>query len=239
MKKANAIRILIVDDELEILSSTEELFKLFGYQTVAVASAELALEQLKTNTFEIVLSDIKLPKMDGYQLLQEIRNTVKTQICVFLMSGHNQYSIRQMFDAGATGFFEKPMSTKNVRDTVIKSLVPRYQRWSQKSEDQYKSIHFNFQSFDEMLKSKKVKFGIGGLCIEDLSTQFQIDELIEFKITFQQQKEISDLSGAGIIRWVEPGDQNVGFEITFLEDNCRGFICNWLNQQELKSFIPG
>ncbi len=235
MKKPGAIQILLVDDDPALLEATQDIFKLFGYQTVAVSSAELALEQLKSNIFEIVLSDIRLPKMDGYQLLQEIRNTVKTQICVFLTSGHNRYSIKQMYEAGATGFFEKPMDTTTIRDTIIKSLVPRFQRWSQRTQSSDKKIELKFQSFEEMLESKKVKIGIGGLCIESPAHDFQIHQPVEFKVSFEQGVEFS---GAGIIRWVDPQTQNLGLEITFLEDNCRSFICQWLNQQEIKSYIP-
>ena len=235
MKKPSAIRILIVDDEPNLLAATKDIFQLFGYQTVAVSSAELALEQLKSNVFEIVLSDIRLPKMDGYQLLQEIRNTVKTQICVFLTSGYNSYSIQQLYQAGATGFFEKPIDTSTIRDTIIKSLVPRFQRWSQKTQITDKIIYLNFLSFDQMLKSEKVKIGIGGLCIENITDHFEIHQPVDFKISFELGEE---LSGAGIVRWVNPQAQNLGLEITFIDDSCRSFICQWLNQQEIKSYIP-
>ena len=224
-----------MDDDPELLSATQDIFQLFGYQTVAVSSAELAIEQIRANTFEIVLSDIKLPKMDGFHLLQEIRKSVKTQVCVFLTSGYNQYSTKQMYAAGATGFFEKPMDTTTIRDTIIKSLVPRYQRWSQKNQTTVKTIQLNFENFDKMLDSKKVKIGIGGLCIRKPSADLQVTESVEFKVSFQQGEEFS---GAGIVRWVDPQSENFGLEITFLDDSCRNFICQWLNQQELISYIP-
>lgn len=78
--------ILIVDDEPAILEMTSEILGRYGYNTLSALSGELALEQLKNNRIDLMLTDVIMPDMDGYQLAAKVRSQYP-EIKIQLASG--------------------------------------------------------------------------------------------------------------------------------------------------------
>src|SRR3989338_6564598 len=80
-------QILIVDDEPLIRKSLYEILRIDGYRVQMAASGEEALDILEKNEIDIVVTDFKLPKISGLQLLQEIKSrTPKAE--VILITGY-------------------------------------------------------------------------------------------------------------------------------------------------------
>ena len=65
--------VLIVDDEADLRRMLVLLFKSRGYEPTAVASGEQALAELAERPYDVVLSDIRMPKLDGLELIDEIQ----------------------------------------------------------------------------------------------------------------------------------------------------------------------
>src|SRR5436190_9432340 len=103
-------RVLVVDDEKNILSSLTRALDIEGFEAVVAGSAELAIERLAEETVDLVLLDVKLPKMDGLECLKRLRAD-HPELPVVMMSGHA--SIQVAVDAtrlGARDFVEKPLN---------------------------------------------------------------------------------------------------------------------------------
>ena len=73
-------KILIVDDEIEDLKTMQIILEKVGYNTVAVRNCEKALDLLKTNKFNLLLVDILMPTLSGYDLLRLLREKAHNNI---------------------------------------------------------------------------------------------------------------------------------------------------------------
>ena len=80
-------KILVVDDEQSMTQFLGIVLRKEGYQVVTVNSGREALEKVKAETFDAVISDIKMPGMDGIQVLQEIKKH-DTNFPVVLMTAY-------------------------------------------------------------------------------------------------------------------------------------------------------
>jgi two-component system nitrogen regulation response regulator NtrX len=117
-----ANRILIVDDEPNVLSSFSSLLKDEGHMVVTSASAEDALKKAASQRFDLVLLDIQLPGMSGIDFLRELKAVVSPPL-VLVISG--QADIPTALEAvrlGAVDFLEKPVQPEKLIAGVNSSL---------------------------------------------------------------------------------------------------------------------
>src|ERR1700729_462852 len=117
--KAN---ILIVDDEANTLASLSRAFRLAGHEAVVCDTAERALELAKAQPFDLILSDVVMPRRDGLMLLEDLKNA-GVAAPVVMMSGqaHIEMAVRAT-RLGALDFLEKPLTTEKLLVTVENAL---------------------------------------------------------------------------------------------------------------------
>lgn len=110
--------VLIVDDDTNTLGSLARAFKLAGHVATTAASAASALELLQEQRFDLVLSDVVMPGMDGIALLGEIR-ALGLATPVVMVSGQAtvEMAVRST-KLGAMDFLEKPLSTEKLLLTL-------------------------------------------------------------------------------------------------------------------------
>jgi DNA-binding NtrC family response regulator len=111
-------KVLIVDDDTNTLASLARAFKLAGHLASTAASAAGALEILQEQRFELILSDVVMPDMDGITLLSEIR-ALGLATPVVMVSGQAtvEMAVRST-KLGALDFLEKPLSTEKLLLTL-------------------------------------------------------------------------------------------------------------------------
>jgi DNA-binding NtrC family response regulator len=81
-------KILIADDEEPILFGLTELIKEEGYQVSAARNGQEALDKLKKDDFDLLLADLKMPKLDGLQILEAIKKeNVLTEVIIITGKG--------------------------------------------------------------------------------------------------------------------------------------------------------
>jgi len=119
MQRAN---ILIVDDEANTLASLSRAFRLAGHEAVVCDNAARALELARTQPFDLILSDVVMPRRDGLALLEDLK-TAGVTAPVVMMSGqaHIEMAVRAT-RLGALDFLEKPLSTEKLLVTVENAL---------------------------------------------------------------------------------------------------------------------
>jgi two-component system, NtrC family, nitrogen regulation response regulator NtrX len=115
-------KILIVDDEANTLASLSRAFRLAGHEAVVCDNAERALELAKMQPFDLILSDVVMPRRDGLTLLEDLK-TASVTAPVVMMSGqaHIEMAVRAT-RLGALDFLEKPLSTEKLLVTVENAL---------------------------------------------------------------------------------------------------------------------
>ena len=83
MKTPENIRVLIVDDETGVRNVLEQVLQEEGFQTVQASDGRQALALFEDNPFELVITDIVMPEMDGIELLQAIKQrSASTQVII-------------------------------------------------------------------------------------------------------------------------------------------------------------
>jgi two-component system C4-dicarboxylate transport response regulator DctD len=117
--------VLLVDDEEELRRSTAQALDLEGLSVQQCASAEQALDFVSEGFNGVVLTDIRMPGMDGMTLMARIRE-IDAEIPVMLVTGHAdvQLAVRAMRE-GAYDFIEKPFNTRHLADMARRALDRR------------------------------------------------------------------------------------------------------------------
>ncbi len=115
-------KILIVDDEANTLASLSRAFRLAGHEAVVCDNATRALELAGAQPFDLILSDVVMPRRDGLTLLEDLKNAGVTAPVV-MMSGqaHIEMAVRAT-RLGALDFLEKPLTTEKLLVTVENAL---------------------------------------------------------------------------------------------------------------------
>jgi two-component system nitrogen regulation response regulator NtrX len=115
-------KILIVDDEANTLASLSRAFRLAGHEAVVCDNAARALELALAQPFDLILSDVVMPRRDGLALLEDLKNA-GVAAPVVMMSGqaHIEMAVRAT-RLGALDFVEKPLSTEKLLVTVENAI---------------------------------------------------------------------------------------------------------------------
>jgi DNA-binding response OmpR family regulator len=120
-------RILIVDDEPNIVLALELLMKKEGYEVHAVDDGERAVQAAKELRPDLILLDIMIPKMDGYEVCQRIRSDalLKDVSIIMLTAKGREVEREKGLALGADHYITKPFSTRQVVMKVKEILAER------------------------------------------------------------------------------------------------------------------
>lgn len=120
-KALGRLSVLIVDDDTDMCWALQRFVKSEGIQSVVVNNARDALKALATNIFGLAFVDVKLPDMDGLELVHQIHNLAPMLPCV-LVSGYLFDDDDQVQNCLKTGlickFIPKPFQLDQIRDTL-------------------------------------------------------------------------------------------------------------------------
>ena len=116
-------KILIVDDEPGIQIMITTLLKRAGHESVTAADGLQALEFVKTNTFDLIITDLRMPHMDGLNLIREL-TTLGSTIPVILVTGYaSAESAKEAAKLGVSGYLAKPFFMREMLAIVEGTLA--------------------------------------------------------------------------------------------------------------------
>jgi two-component system, NtrC family, nitrogen regulation response regulator NtrX len=114
--------LLLVDDDPNTLASLSRAFRLAGHEATVCDNAGRALELLRTESFDLILSDVVMPGKSGLELLEDLKKAgVKTPIVLISGQANIEMAVRAT-KLGALDFLEKPLSTDKLLVTVENAL---------------------------------------------------------------------------------------------------------------------
>ena len=114
--------ILVVDDEELLLKSIVYDLKRKGFQVLACENGTRALELVKANHIDLVISDIRMPDGDGVSLLEQIKAYDSRIPVVILMTGFSDVSEEECLQKGAKAVLAKPFDRKIFMSSILESL---------------------------------------------------------------------------------------------------------------------
>ena len=123
--------VLIIDDEVELADSTAEYFNMFDVKSIAVYSAEEALDFFKNNTTKLILLDINLGNSSGFELCKKLRADYDIPI-LFISARSSDDDMVIALNIGGDDYITKPYSL-NVLYAKVKVVLKRYDRSNQQA----------------------------------------------------------------------------------------------------------
>ena len=121
-------RILVVDDEEAITLLLQKILMKNGYQVEVANSATYAQFLVNKQKYHIVLSDIKMPEMDGLELLKEVRQRDPLIQVVMMTSGVRMSKTLTALELGAADFIMKPLDMEEVL-LIVDQCGTKLKRW--------------------------------------------------------------------------------------------------------------
>lgn len=113
-----AIDIILIDDDMNVLEACREVLELEGFAVASHGSVASALGDMRADSGAVVVSDVRMPNHDGFDLLKAVK-AIDAEIPIVLMSGHGDIpmALRAMRD-GAWDFLEKPADPLHLIETA-------------------------------------------------------------------------------------------------------------------------
>jgi CheY-like chemotaxis protein/HPt (histidine-containing phosphotransfer) domain-containing protein len=126
-KKLKSLKILVAEDDRVNQTLIKAIFKKIGCEYVVVDTGKKVLEKLQQASYDVILMDIEMPDMDGYEATVKIRKELLSQIPIISTTAHiNESHLKKCFDVGMNGYVLKPVKLKELV-AEIKEALPDVQ----------------------------------------------------------------------------------------------------------------
>jgi len=109
MKKS--IHILVVDDEKLLRDLLVKILTKEGYRVDTAVDGEEALDRLRENQYNILISDIKMPRLNGFELLKEVKRDYPEMAVIMMTAYGDSFSVKDSLLLGADEYITKPFKS--------------------------------------------------------------------------------------------------------------------------------
>ena len=117
--------VLVVDDEDIVREPISAMLEHLGFTVDTAASGQEALEKFRDNSYSFLLTDIRMPGIDGLELIRTIKEKFP-DICAIAMTGYTrEYKYVETINAGATDFINKPFGIEEIEAKVKRGIIER------------------------------------------------------------------------------------------------------------------
>ena len=117
--------ILIADDEPELRQILAFELEFHGAVCLHASDGDEAWKLLQANSIDVVISDMKMPRGGGVDLLRQIRERLGGRIVVMLVSGFVEHAEQDLLSAGADAIYSKPFDTEKMINDLVRIMADR------------------------------------------------------------------------------------------------------------------
>lgn len=150
------MKLLIVDDEILIRDVLKEYAYHENYEVLEAADGLEAIDQVKKHPdLKMIILDIMMPKMDGFEVAREIRKTSNVPI-IMLSARGEEYDKLQGFDLGIDDYITKPFSPKEVM-ARIKAILKRTKEEENKEQFIYQDLCIDYKAHTVKIADEELK----------------------------------------------------------------------------------
>jgi CheY-like chemotaxis protein len=115
-------KILVIDDNASQCKIIKKLFEAHGYSVVALDSPEEALYLLEWKEFDVIITDLRMPWMNGAEFCRQSRK-FRPETLIYALSGYIQeFDRNELLEAGFDGIFSKPIRIDLLKDAIEDDL---------------------------------------------------------------------------------------------------------------------
>jgi len=126
--KLKSMEILLIDDDEWIRDSLCVFFESEGCRLTALETAEEGMEALKKHDYDILVTDYRLPGMDGLELLRQIQDTQPHIMTILITAYKSEDVVSEGMRLGIQDFIEKPFTTKTIEKSLTRLVKKREQQ---------------------------------------------------------------------------------------------------------------
>jgi CheY-like chemotaxis protein len=113
------VRVLVADDSAVARAKLRKLFEGAGYEVTLAADGEEALELIGKQPFSLLITDLEMPKLDGFQVIASVKGSLETEdMPIIAITGHEELSARVNDCQGLYGIFKKPWNDRELLKRV-------------------------------------------------------------------------------------------------------------------------
>ncbi len=116
-------RILVVDDDMKFVKIMKKVLTLKGFDVQIVLSGVFALAALRASDFDLVITDINMPGMDGIELIKRIREFKPVQRVIVITGFPTLSTAQQVFKLGTLNYVAKPFTSKHLFEIINTALA--------------------------------------------------------------------------------------------------------------------
>ncbi len=151
--------ILIVDDEEVVIKSCERILKPEGYSVRGTTSARDAMEILKNGGTDVVITDLKMPDVDGLELIHWIRDNTPQTAVVVITGYPSQESIKDALEHGIVDYLPKPFSPELLIDVAEKAVNAAKARVTEERSFEEQDVEAQIDRIMEIINENRHKPG--------------------------------------------------------------------------------
>ncbi|MCJ7457337.1 response regulator [Candidatus Bathyarchaeota archaeon] len=134
MKELEQARILVIDDDVAVRESHEAMLKANGYEVDVAENGKEAIDKSNANFYNLALVDLRLPDMDGIELLTSMREAVPKTVKIIITGYPSQENAIEAVNRGADGYMVKPYTMEELL-RKIKEQLQKQQEAKKYSEE--------------------------------------------------------------------------------------------------------
>ena len=243
--EAKKTTLLIVDDEPDLREVLGFTFERKGYVVLTAGNAIEAMEVVKKNKIDVIISDIRMAGGDGIQLLEEVKKINPDMPTMLFVTGFADISFQEAYDKGADAIFSKPFDTKVLLAAVEKLLQTKEEKWKTQRHSREPvqfQINLKFEALKDAQKKHVFNIGRGGFFVGMTENFPKIDELVSFRMVFDEG-QVTVIEGDGKVKWIrlEPeGDlpSGCGVEFVSLDEKSKVKLFDLINSLRTQQYIP-
>jgi DNA-binding response OmpR family regulator len=207
------MRIMVVDDEKPILDLIRMTIENDGYEVMAMQDSRGAAELLKSEKFDGVFADVRMPNMDGFELTRVVRGSaMNSRIPVVLITGLSDVqTMREGFQAGASCFLAKPIGPKEVSGLVRAlrgSMLKERRRHARLPFRTAVSCQVD-ENGGRHFQTVSLNIGEGGMLLNP-SGGLEVGQRIKMEFTLPEGAQISNAQGL-VVRKDQEGGAGIEF----------------------------
>jgi len=117
--------ILLVDDDQEFRKAMKKLFEKSGYNVTTAADGREALEILSKETFDLVISDLRMPNLNGMELMEQMKKAKMDVPIIFITAYGEVESYMDLMNLGAFEYINKPVKGQEILALAKRALEKR------------------------------------------------------------------------------------------------------------------
>jgi CheY-like chemotaxis protein len=235
--RTDGASILVVDDELELLEIFSAWLGRNGYRVFTAPNGAEALNVLRTQKVDLLLSDIRMPVMDGVTLVRTLNQMETPPPKIIFVTGYGNFSRREIFAMGVEALLDKPLSRPVLIEALDRCLLDSADKWLTPSLLPIEQrVTLQLDGLKEAAEASAFTLGHGGCCV---ACDLPLKEGLPVELSVRFAREGLTLEAQGTVVWVDAEQKKAGIAFDFLQPQCRPWVLARINSQNPRSFVPG